>query len=383
MDHSLFEPEDFAADDSYLRYYFKLNDEDIRFWEQWISSHPASLDRIMNANRLIQLLSLQLPEEEVQVQFGKINQALIRLQAEESGTRFKPAIQMPKSITHRSRIIFSRKFYIGGIAAVAILAIVFMIAYQTIFGQKEEVLLTETIGINQEVVKTNQSKQPIQFQLEDGTLITLQPKSRVVYPHQFADTIREVKLDGEAFFQVSGNPHRPFYVYHQNLVTHVLGTSFNVKSFKGQAFIEVSVSTGRVEVYEHKSPANKGDKKQSGGVVLTPNQKVTYQPENSNFQTGLVDVPLPLIPDIVNDSLTIRKKDFLFESALIAEILPLMETKYGIDIVVDNETINSCHFSGDLSSMNLFTKLDILCKSINATYEIKGVTILIRGNGCF
>lgn len=94
-------------------------------------------------------------------------------------------------------------------------------------------------------------------------------------------------------------------------------------------------------------------------------------------------MPLPLIPELVkDDSSANRKENFVFESALIAEILPVIEATYGVEIVVDNEATNSCHFSGDISSMNLFTKLDILCKSINATYEIKGVTILIRGNGC-
>lgn len=266
MDYSLYEPEDFAANESYLRYYFKLGEADIDFWEQWISSHPDSLDRIMNANRLIQFLSLHLPEDELQVQYERINAAILKLHGQEPTPEFQPVIQEPADpILHPvKRVNFSRRLFSRSVAAAAVLAVVVIIAYYTIPEQREKVLLMETIGINREIVKINQSQQAMQFQLEDGTVITLQPKSKLIFPDHFATDIREVKLEGEAFFQVARNTHRPFYVYHQNLVTHVLGTSFNVKSFRNNSFIEVAVRTGRVEVYERKSPGNGGDKKHSG-----------------------------------------------------------------------------------------------------------------------
>jgi hypothetical protein len=63
-------------------------------------------------------------------------------------------------------------------------------------------------------------------------------------------------------------------------------------------------------------------------------------------------------------------------------ILQTLEKIYGIDIEVENDNIDNCHFSGDVSNMDLYARLDVVCRSINASYEIIGTKILIRGKGC-
>ncbi len=78
MDHSLYRPEDFACDESYLRYYFKINDKDISYWEHWIRTHPEKLDIIMSADQLIGFLSLQLPEEEFQHEYDRFTRAIAK-----------------------------------------------------------------------------------------------------------------------------------------------------------------------------------------------------------------------------------------------------------------------------------------------------------------
>jgi hypothetical protein len=50
--------------------------------------------------------------------------------------------------------------------------------------------------------------------------------------------------------------------------------------------------------------------------------------------------------------------------------------------MVENESIYNCLFTGDISHQNLYTKLDIICKTLNASYEVVGTKILIHGIGC-
>lgn len=89
-----------------------------------------------------------------------------------------------------------------------------------------------------------------QVYLPDGSLVTLAPQSQLRYPAKFSGVSREVYLEGEAFFEVSKNPHRPFRVHSGNWVTQVLGTKFNVSAVRGAGQTAVSLVEGKVEVFD-------------------------------------------------------------------------------------------------------------------------------------
>jgi transmembrane sensor len=228
--------------------------------------------------------------------------------------------------------------------------------------------------------RDNPSGQPLKVEMEEGSIITLQPGSSIHYPTHFLPGKREVFLTGEAFFEVSKNASRPFYVYNKNIVTHVLGTSFNIKMNLETNQVEVSVRSGKVEVYENKSPGKTATGKKDNGVILLPNQKVTYDRDTRQFVPSLVDMPLPIVEDRGGDRTPVES--FVFEETPLKTVIGSLEKSYGIDIVVENENINKCLFTGDVSRQDLYTLLDIICKSIQASYEVKETKILIKGTGC-
>jgi len=82
--------------------------------------------------------------------------------------------------------------------------------------------------------------------LPDGSLVFLNSKSSISYSKDFKNK-RELKLTGEAYFEVKKNPERPFLVETEKIKTRVLGTSFNIKAYKNSQTM-VSVNTGKVEV---------------------------------------------------------------------------------------------------------------------------------------
>ena len=67
--------------------------------------------------------------------------------------------------------------------------------------------------------------------LSDGTKIWLNSQSKLIYPTQFSDKERNVRLEGEAFFDVAHKEHLPFVVHSPLLAIKVLGTKFNVKAY--------------------------------------------------------------------------------------------------------------------------------------------------------
>lgn len=106
--------------------------------------------------------------------------------------------------------------------------------------------------------------------LLDGSTITLNADSKLKYPVHFEGNLREVFLEGEAFFEVDKDSSKPFIVHSSNLATTVLGTKFNVKSFASDEDIEVSLVEGKVKVSNKKSVGNEDI------IILKPSQQLVY-----------------------------------------------------------------------------------------------------------
>jgi transmembrane sensor len=224
------------------------------------------------------------------------------------------------------------------------------------------------------ITKANNTGKAITIALEDSSTIVIEPGTTLNYPEHFAAGKREVYLEGKAFFAVAKNAKRPFYIYHNNLITHVIGTSFTINTKKQNKEVEVAVLTGRVEVSENAALLKDQNNKIENGVVLTPNQKVTYSVTTRIFVASLVDQPLPLVNK--------KPESFNFENEEMVHVLSAISKEYAIDVITENESINKCTFTGNITRQDLYSKLDFICKAINASYEIKGTTILIKGAGC-
>lgn len=229
------------------------------------------------------------------------------------------------------------------------------------------------------VSRVNDTGQPVAVSLEDGSRVTLLPGSRLEYPGKFGPEKREVILQGNAFFEIASNPEWPFCVHNGKLVTRVLGTSFWIRTHEESRSLEVEVVSGKVSVFEASSgaPEQSGEAasaRNEGGVVLTPNQRVTYYPENGYLLTGLVEEPVAIrVP---------RPVELVFDDEGVREIVTRLQKKFGVEIVLAYDRLEECTFTGDINGLSLYDALEVLCKSIGAEYEIKSTRILINGSGC-
>lgn len=247
------------------------------------------------------------------------------------------------------------------------------------FQNKKKTTPTESLvvaKVNQGFLEeANNSDTTKNVRLEDGTSVTIYPGSKLAFPRHFALNKREVYLDGDAFFTVSKNASRPFYVYNNQIITQVLGTSFGIHKKNGQ--VEVAVKTGRVAVYENKDQISLNEVQQkSNGVIITPNQKVTYYQEERHFVTSIVDQPVP-VPKEADTK--IAEAHFNYNETPLYKVLSDLENTYELEIVLENEKIKNCLFTGDLTGQNLFNKLEGVCLVFNISYEIKGTKILLKG----
>lgn len=211
------------------------------------------------------------------------------------------------------------------------------------------------------------------FRLPDSSRISLHPGSSLRYTTTFAGPRREVHLVGEAFFQVTKNPRRPFLVFTKQVVTTVLGTSFRVKAYAGGKDASVAVREGKVAVQASEgaqlnaTPARPA----TTGVVLLPNQQVVYSVARRRLKKELVDRPVVLAP-----------QPFEFEERPVVEVLAALEKAYGVDIVYDKAKLANCTVSITFYDEPLFEKLGLLCKSLGAYYSLADASILIHSTGC-
>ncbi|QIP15228.1 DUF4974 domain-containing protein [Spirosoma aureum] len=240
-------------------------------------------------------------------------------------------------------------------------------------GKLEQVMETQSSFTE----RINSSALPERVVLSDQSVVTLQPGSRLRYPIEFAGNKREVTLIGEAFFEVQKNPHKPFLVYSHDLITKVLGTSFRIKAYPTDRNVTVAVRTGRVSVYSPQLATQtklKSDP-ETIGVVLTPNQQVTYLGQEHRLVKTLVEKPLVVIR---NEELA----SFTFQNAPVSKIMAAIEKTYGVDVVYDEELMANCFITTSLDQENLYDKLTIICKLLGATYKIIDAQIVISGSGC-
>lgn len=216
------------------------------------------------------------------------------------------------------------------------------------------------------------------YTLSDGTEVHLTPGGSLSYQSELNQYSREVYLKGKAFFNVAHDSRRPFYVHIGDVLTKVLGTSFWVTGKGNNEAIEIAVVTGKVSVEQNRKPKKNDSGNIKGGVILTANQWIKYTPDTHTFETGLVAQPVPI--DGKNTASDAGR--FVFDDAPVTAVIDQLATTYGIEIILENEMLSECLFKGNISNQSLYVQLDLLCSSINATYEVRGTRILISGKGC-
>ncbi|GAB3934057.1 hypothetical protein GCM10028804_50780 [Larkinella terrae] len=269
---------------------------------------------------------------------------------------------------------------------VAAAAVAVLIGFGTLFfyqnptnSPKPEI--RETAAETGFVTRKNATSQTQLITLIDGSIIHLQPQSTIRYATQPQPHKREIWLNGKAFFRVQKDASRPFLVYSGTIVTRVLGTSFWITAPKNAPTVEVAVHTGKVAVFKKDRQSTLKPEEvevtDNTGVVLTPNQKVTFFIDENRLTRGLIDYPEP-IPNPVRP----EPATFVFDDSPLPEVLKQLESQYGIAMEIGNEVLTECRFTGNITRQPLYTKLELICQSINARYEVQGTRILINGTGC-
>jgi len=361
------EIEDLLADQSFQLWVLSKIDE--QGWEEWTVENRQRAKLVEDARLLLlamKVTNANLSQNEI---FSALEATWKKIEIKENFYK-----------TTKSKIVQLRKYWLTGAAAALIISLSLVWAFKnnTITGNTV-VTYNELIEENNEglVEQTNNSDISQTITLSDGSSVLLQPKSKLSYPKIFTGNERKVYLSGEGFFEISKNPKKPFFVYANEIVTRVVGTSFRIKAYQDQQNVEVLVRTGKVRVKSNSLISNSVNHE----VVLLPNQALRFIRKDLVFNK---------ITNITKDEVLVKsvgnieQLSFEFNDIPIAQIFETIEQAYLVDIDYPKDKLNDCHLTTSLSDQPLPEKLKIICKSIgnDTSFEMNGNQITITSKGC-
>ncbi|WP_353718210.1 FecR domain-containing protein [Dyadobacter sp. 676] len=217
--------------------------------------------------------------------------------------------------------------------------------------------------------RTSGAEDVVSIELPDGTQVWLNKNSKIEYPKAFKDNERQVFLEGEAFFEVVPNPEKPFIVKSDKVSTRVLGTSFDVKAYKGDETASVSVATGKVEVSKEI---------EAGEPIritqLTPQQELVINTEKDETYIDIVST---------FDIGAWRKEQLVFRNNTYSEVIARLEEHYGVTIALSDKNLSNCRVMANFNQgATLKDVLKLLSISNSFRYKIDGTEVTIHGGAC-
>jgi ferric-dicitrate binding protein FerR (iron transport regulator) len=333
---------DFITDESYLRYYYRENEEDIKFWTEWIMLHPEKLDIVISANNYIDAFSVRISETEFQKEQQRLAQALNDLSLDSDLWHNEEPDRAIKARKIRRRIT-------GALAFIAVGAIVYLALPKSASFESEKVTIIEKYVPKGQFAKIT---------LPDGSNVELNADSKLTYPSKFTDSSREVQLTGEAFFNVQQDPQHPFHVITKNLTITVLGTSFNLQCYPNKSQAKVALVTGRVGV-------NTEDKQT---IELAPSEMGVLNRSDLSLRKTKFDI---------NEEIGWRQGIVVFKNADFKEIVDRFDKMYNIRL------INLSHkkefrFNGSFTKISAQELVKSICLSKQLSFTTNGNVITIH-----
>ncbi|PVD52996.1 hypothetical protein DC498_06410 [Terrimonas sp.] len=216
-------------------------------------------------------------------------------------------------------------------------------------------------------------------QLPDGSKVWLNADSRIHYDERFKDDLREVQLEGEAFFDVKKDSSRPFVIHTSFIDIKVLGTTFNVKSYEDEDATETSLISGKVEISIKNNPEKK--------IILNPNEKlvVKHNIDNDAIKNKAGDESALIVvkalrkdPAYKNslETLWIDNK-LVFDSETLEEVCKKLERWYNVKININDEKMKKDNYTAIFDGETLLNVLTALKMADKLDFTIQNNEVSI------
>jgi transmembrane sensor len=204
-------------------------------------------------------------------------------------------------------------------------------------------------------------KQMVEKKLPDGSKVFINKNSEIAYVVK--DHVREVKLKGEAYFEVVHNEQEPFVITVNDVLIKDIGTEFNVRTLES-GDIEVKVDGGEVQFYSENNE----------GLKLMKGEKARYDKTNKAFTK--------VSADIFDNTSSYRTKVFNFKNARLQDVIDELNEVYMCDIRLNNSKLANCRLTSPFNNQSIEEVVDIIADLLDLKVEHNGNTFTLIGEEC-
>ena len=189
--------------------------------------------------------------------------------------------------------------------------------------------------------------------LADGSEVSINEHSKLVYPKKFMEKNRKVQLEGEAFFKITPDKTKPFVVDMDEVYVQVLGTEFNISNYRQREEITVLVAEGSVQL----------SAKKTGSDALTL-KKGNIGNYNKNSEA------LSYINNGNSNMIAWKTKYLVFSNEPLEKVVSKLNEVYLIDLSVD-EKLKSRNISAIYNNQ----PVDMILQILESTLDVSVIKI--------
>jgi len=187
--------------------------------------------------------------------------------------------------------------------------------------------------------------------LPDSTEVWLNAASTLSFPSVFAGNERRIILDGEAYFEVYSNKHKPFIVDTKYQSVEALGTIFNLSAYSGDFKYSTTLAEGKVKITDLM--------KSRGPMILEPGKQLNYNPQARSYEEVSVRV---------KDVIAWKDGVLIFNETPFHEVAVKLGRWFNADIKITDQSIANYRFTGTFTDESLDQVLELLRLSTPMDY---------------
>jgi ferric-dicitrate binding protein FerR (iron transport regulator) len=242
------------------------------------------------------------------------------------------------------KVIFMRSTFMKIAASVAILLCL---------GAGALYLYNKGLFSKEILLATGNDEKNVKLDLPDGSTIYLNRNSELTYRANFGKAERNVKLKGEAFFEIASDREKPFTVDAGKARVKVTGTSFNVITNNANLAVEVFVNTGQVVLSDSSGNQN---------LVLGPGYIGT-------MDSKLSEKKLNVNPNYM----AWKTNQLVYDGQKLEVVFKDLKRAYNMDIIADDpEILNDLWTTAPIDNQTQETIIRLICASFNLSYSKDG-----------
>ncbi|GAB3641084.1 FecR family protein [Spirosoma arcticum] len=337
----------------------EANDTERREFNDWLSAHPEQQPVVDNLRRFWLTPDARPANKPLDVA-AAYQRLQRRLESEPPPVDETPA-----------RPLWSVRRWSGWAAAASVTLLIGVWGWQQLRSSPDALPVVQ---------QTNPKGTRSQIHLADGSTVWLNADSHLSYPKTFTGALREVTLEGEAFFTVTHNPKQPFVVRLATGSVRVLGTSFNIRAYPGDSTVETSVVTGRVAFVP--KPVTTGQPASASRQLPSTKTDTLFLLPNVRAIQSLNRRSVATQPTVAANQIAWTESKLVFRNTPMGEVAKTLERWYGTPVSLEGEALRQCPLTGTFQNQSLREVMTLIAMTNRFQYELTPTRVTIKGPGC-